>query len=177
MRILKADKTNIDDIEKIYDNIHDEEEKELANTGWVRNVYPTRQTAMDALGRNDLFIMQDQGKVVASAVINQIQVEEYQYATWKYHAKDQEVMVLHCLAVNPMEKGKGYGKAFVKFYEKYAKKYGCMTLRMDTNVINTRARKMYQELGFEEAGIVTSVFNGIPDVRLVCLEKWIDKLK
>lgn len=175
MRILKADKAKIDEIEKIYDHIHDEEERGLAATGWVRNVYPIRQTAMDALRRNDLFIIEDKGKVVASAVINQIQVEEYQNATWKHCAKDQEVMVLHCLAVDPKEKGKGYGKAFVKFYEEYAKKHGCRTLRMDTNVINTKARKMYHKLGFEEVGIVTSVFNGIPDVRLVCLEKWFDK--
>ena len=43
-------------------------------------------------------------------------------------------MVLHALAVDPLEKGKGCGRAFVAFYEDYAKQHGCTALRMDTNV-------------------------------------------
>ena len=77
-------------------------------------------------------------------------------------------MVLHALAVDPLEKGKGCGRAFVAFYEDNAKQHGCIALRMDTN---TRARNLYQWLGYEEIGIVESNFNGIPNVRLVCLEK------
>jgi len=30
---------------------------------------------------------------------------------------------------------------------------------------------LYKRLGYREAGIVPCVFNGIPDVMLVCLEK------
>lgn len=45
-------------------------------------------------------------------------------------------------------------------------------LRMDTNMINQRARKMYHNLGYQEVDIVPCVFNGIPDVQLVCLEKY-----
>ena len=64
-----------------------------------------------------------------------------------------------------------FSKAFVSFYEQYALDHGCSELRMDTNAINTRARKMYEKLGYEEVDIVPCVFNGIPDVQLVCLEK------
>ena len=80
-------------------------------------------------------------------------------------------MVLHGLAVDPLEKGRGYGRAFVSFYEDYAKTYGCTELRMDTNKLNTRARNLYQLLGYKEIGIVSCIFNGIPNVQLVCLEK------
>ena len=45
---------------------------------------------------------------------------------------------------------------------------------MDTNARNTRARKLYQKLGYEETGIVKCTFNGIPDIQLVCLEKDLD---
>ena len=85
-------------------------------------------------------------------------------------------MVLNCLAVVPSENGKGYGKAFAAFYEEYAKQHGCTVLRMDTNVMNTRARKLYQELGYTKIGIIKVVFNGIPNVRLVCLEKRLESL-
>jgi GNAT superfamily N-acetyltransferase len=67
------------------------------------------------------------------------------------------------------EAGKGYGKSFAAFYEEYAREHGCI----DTNVRNTRARHLYQKLGYKEEGIVGCVFNGIPDVQLVCMEKYL----
>lgn len=80
----------------------------------------------------------------------------------------------HTLVVDPQIAGHGYGRAFVAFYEQYAKKHGCPYLRMDTNAINTAARRFYAKLGFRESGIVGCTFNGIPGVRLVCLEKKLD---
>ena len=133
--------------------------------------YPTVKTAEAALSRDDLFVLKDNGKVTAAAIINQIQVEEYKNASWKNKTDDNKIMVLHALAVDPLEKGKGCGRAFVAFYEDYARQHGCTALRMDTNVLNTRARNLYQRLGYEGIGIVKSNFNGIPNVRLVCLEK------
>ncbi len=173
MIIRKATKNDIDSIEKIYDAIHNEEERGPAAIGWIRHIYPTRKTADDGLARGDLFALEDEGIIVAAAVINQIQVEEYRYAAWKHSAKDAEVMILHALAVDPDQKSKGYGKAFVAFYENYAKQHNCVTLRMDTNVRNTRARNLYQKLGYEEIDIVNCTFNGIPNVQLVCLEKYL----
>ena len=175
MKILRAQKSDIISIEVIYENIHDCEEKGLTTTGWIRNVYPTVKTAEDALKRNDLFVMTDGNKVVAAAIINQIQVDEYKYAEWKYAAKDNEVMVLHGLAVDPLEKGKGYGRAFVAFYEDYARQCGCVSLRMDTNVRNSRARKLYNNLGYKEVGVIECEFNGIQNVCLVCIEKYLNK--
>lgn len=174
MEIRKAQAGEIDKIELIYKHIHDEEERGAATIGWIRNVYPVRRTAEDALNREDLFVLIDEEQIVATAIINQIQVPEYVNAAWKYAADDNEVMVLHTLVVDPTEKKKGYGKAFVAFYEEYAKQHNCNELRMDTNARNERARQMYRKLGYEEVGIVECVFNGIPDVQLVCLEKHLE---
>lgn len=169
--IVKAQESDIAGIAEIYERIHDCEESGSAVIGWIRGVYPTGKTAEDALRRGDLFVMKDGGRLVASAVINQVQMDAYRHAAWKYDAKDEEVMVLHCLVVDPREKSRGCGRAFVAFYESCAKSRGCRYLRMDTNALNTRARELYRTLRYEETGIVSCVFNGIPDVRLVCLEK------
>lgn len=173
MEIRKAKEADLDRIEEIYENTHDREEKGLTTIGWIRSVYPTRATAQDALNREDLFVMIDEGQIVAAAILNQIQVAEYQDAAWKHDEKEHEVMVLHCLVVDPFANGRSYGRAFVAFYEDYAKRHGCSALRMDTNARNTRARKLYQSLGYEEIGIVGCNFNGIPNVQLVCLEKYL----
>ncbi len=171
MQFIKAEEKHIDAIEGIYSRIIDAQEQGRLTVGWQRGVYPTRQTALDALKRGDLFVCVDGGQVVAAAIINRIQVPVYAEVGWLYHAEPDEVMVLHTLVVDPLRAGRGYGTAFVAYYESYAKNNGCPVLRMDTNEKNAAARRLYARLGYREAGIVPCVFNGIKGVGLVCLEK------
>ncbi len=167
----KATKQDLDDIIKIYDEIHTAEEHGSAQIGWIRDVYPTEQTALNALQREDLFVAEEKGTVVGTAIINHTQVEEYKLGNWQFPAKDDEIMVLHTLVISPSHSGKGYGKAFVSFYETYAKEQGCVFLRMDTNAKNQAARSLYRKLGYREIGIVPCNFNGIEGISLVLLEK------
>lgn len=169
--IRKATEGDIPAVVSIYDKIHTEEENGRATIGWIRGVYPTEDTARMALDREDLFVQEDGGKIVGAAIINQTQVDAYEGGQWQYEAEAAEVMVLHTLAIDPEAARRGYGKRFVAFYEDYARKKGCKVLRMDTNCRNTRARAVYQALGYREAGIVPCVFNGIEGVELVLLEK------
>ncbi len=173
--IRKACEADILAIAGIYDRILTKEETGGATIGWVRGVYPTESFANKALAAGDLFVLEDGGKICATARINQVQVPEYRNADWRYaDVPENEIMVLHTLVVDPLCAGGGFGTAFVSFYEQYAKAHACRYLRMDTNVINKAARRFYAKLGFYESGVIGCVFNGIPDVKLVCLEKKLD---
>ena len=156
---------------RIYEHILTEQEQGRVYTGWERGVYPTAQTAMDALEREDLFVQEDGGRIVGAAIINRQQVDVYAGAPWQYPAAPEAVTVLHTLVIDPCAKGKGCGRAFVRFYEDYALRTGSPFLRMDTNAKNTGARRFYEKLGYTEVGIVPCVFNGIAGVDLVLLEK------
>ena len=172
MEIRKAALKDIPQVAAIYDRLLTQEEEGKAVIGWARGVYPTQQTALDALEAGTLFVLEQDGKIAAAAKIDQNQVPEYANAPWRYpDAPPEQVMVLHTLVVDPAFAGKGCGKQFVAFYEQYARDHGCPCLRMDTNAKNAAARRLYARLGYREAGIVPCVFNGIPDVQLVCLEK------
>lgn len=171
MNIRKAKVGDIDGIEKIYDDIHTAEESGEQTIGWIRDVYPVRATAEAALQRDDLFVMEDGGELLGTAIINKIQVDVYKDGEWEYEASDDEVCVLHTLVISPYAKDRGCGRAFVKFYEDYALQHGCHELRIDTNERNAAARAMYKKHGYKEIGIVPTVFNGIPNVMLVMLEK------
>ena len=118
-----------------------------------------------------MFVAEENGRLVATAKINQEQVPEYAEAAWTQDAPPEQVMVLHTLVVDPQAKGRGYGSCFVDFYESYALEHGCRYLRMDTNERNASARALYRNLGYREVSIVPCAFNGIPGVQLVCLEK------
>ena len=45
---------DLDQIAAIYDAIHTEEESSRATIGWIRAIYPTRQTAADAIQAGDM---------------------------------------------------------------------------------------------------------------------------
>lgn len=172
MTIRNGTLADIPQVVSIYDRVLTEEESGRTTIGWIRGVYPTERTALDALNAGTLFVMERDGAVAAAAKIDQNQVPEYVNARWTYpDAPPGQVMVLHTLVVDPLRAGMGCGTEFVRFYERYALEHGCPFLRMDTNARNAAARRLYARLGYREAGVVPCVFNGIPGVQLVCLEK------
>lgn len=169
--IRKATEKDIKDIALIYEHIHEEEKQGKITTGWIAGVYPVEDTAAKGVERGDMFVYEDEDGIKAAAVLNKIQVDVYAECKWKYDASDEEVMVIHTLVVEPEYAKGGIGREFVEYYEEYGRKNGCTVARMDTNERNMIARKFYGKLGYTEPGIVPCVFNGIPDVQLVLLEK------
>ena len=170
--IRKGREQDLPQVAAIYDHILTEEEAGRSTVGWVRGVYPTEATAREAMDKGELFVLEEDGGIIAAAKINQEQVPEYVNARWAApDAPEEEIMVLHTLVVDPLQGGKGCGTEFVRFYEDYALSHGCRFLRMDTNAKNADARSLYARLGYREADIVPCDFNGISGVQLVCLEK------
>ena len=169
--IRKAALDDLDDISAIYDAIHDSEEAGRAVIGWNRAIYPTRASGESAILAGEMYVLEEEGRVLAAAKINQKQEESYAQGTWTHEAADSEVLVLHTLVVHPEAAGRGIGTRFVAFYEECAARMACPYLRMDTNARNAAARALYKKLGYIEVSIVPCVFNGIAGVNLVLLEK------
>ena len=155
-----AEEKDIPQIAGIYDRILDRQEEGGPSTGWQRGVYPTADTAREALALGELYVLEEAGLITAAARINQEQVDVYAQCPWKY-----------ALVVDPAAAGKGCGTQFVRFYEALALEKDCPCLRMDTNEVNASARALYRRLGYREAAILPCTFNGISGVNLVCLEK------
>lgn len=162
---------DIECIAEIYDKIHTEEEQGRFTIGWKRGIYPIKDTALAALEQSELFVYEEEGCILGSAIINHTQNDVYSKGHWRYHAEGNRIMVLHTLAVNPEEGRKGVGGRFINFYESLAREKHCQVLRLDTSKTNSLARRMYAKHGYTEAGIVPCEFNGIGNVELVLLEK------
>ena len=177
MTIRKATTQDIPVIAGIYDEIHDREAAGETTTGWLRDVYPTRETAVASVARGDMFVQEDaQGRIVGTAIINRSQVDCYADGKWEYPAADNEVMVIHTLVISNKGGKRGSGHEFLRYYEGYARENGCPYLRLDTNARNASARAFYKRYGYKEIGIVPTVFNGIPGVDLVLIEKRLEDL-
>ena len=175
MKIRKAVCADIEAVAQLYADVHTAEESGQITVGWQRGIYPERSTAEAALERGDLFVQEEDGRIVGAAIINQQQVDVYAQARWQYPADDEGVMVLHTLVIAPSLSRRGYGRAFVAYYEAFARANGCRCLRMDTNARKTRARRLYRALGYREADVVPCVFQGLRNVELVLLEKEIEE--
>lgn len=169
--IRKAIPADLPAIAAIYDAIHDLEARGDIVVGWQRDVYPTADTAREAVDLGEMYVLEDRGDVVASGRINARQMPAYAQVKWRCAAPDDKVLVLHTLTVDPSRQGRGFARQFLRFYEDLARQRGCAALRIDTNARNAAARAMYQRHGYIECGVIPCTFNGIPGVSLVCLEK------
>ena len=171
LSIRLAREYDISAVTAIYDRVLREEEQGRYTIGWIRGIYPTKETTGTAIAARELFVLETEGKVIASARINHEQMPAYARVSWSVDAAQDQVMVMHTLTVDPEMNGCGAGRRFLQFYEEYALEHGSYVLRIDTNERNLNARRMYAAAGYEEKGIIPCEFNGIPDVGLVCMEK------
>lgn len=170
MLVRKAVPADIPAVTAIYGALLDREERGELSTGWTRGVYPTERRLWTRWLPGTLYVLRT-GTCCGRRKLDQNQMAQYSQCTWRHDAPPEQVLVLHTLVVDPTVKGKGYGTAFVAFYEQLARETDRPYLRIDTNARNTPARALYKKLGYTEAGIVAGTFNGIPNVQLVCLEK------
>lgn len=172
MAVRSGEERDIAAIVGIYDRILAKEEQSGSFTGWKRGVYPTGEDVRSMLADGELYVMEENGTVVAAARINHTPVPEYAQVRWAFREEDpNKVLIIHTLVVDPACAGKGYGSAFIRFYEDMGRALGCTCLRMDTNITNRPARRLYAHLGYREADVVSCVFNGLRGIQLVCLEK------
>lgn len=81
MLVRKAVPADIPAVTAIYEALLDREERGELSTGWTRGVYPTEQTALDALAAGTLYVLEDGGRVAAAAKLDQNQMAQYSQCT------------------------------------------------------------------------------------------------
>lgn len=93
MLVRKAVPADIPAVTAIYEALLDREERGELSTGWTRGVYPTEQTALDALAAGTLYVLEDGGRVAAAAKLDQNQMAQYSQCTWQHDAPPEQVLV------------------------------------------------------------------------------------
>ena len=72
--IRKAEMADLEKVVCLYEELHDAQEAGKICTNWIRGIYPSRETALAALKRDDLFVMEENGRIIGSGIINQVQL-------------------------------------------------------------------------------------------------------
>lgn len=151
MILREAVISDLDSIEKIYQEHFAHEKKYGAYTIFQEGVYPTRKIAETALQNGALHIYEEHGIILGSIISDGQQPDEYKKIDWPSKASDDKVKVIHLIIVKPSVYGKGVGSALVNYIIDNAKKQSYMAIRLDTGEQNIPAASLYKKLGFQLA--------------------------
>lgn len=169
--IRKAEHGDLGAVEQIYKDIFAYEREHGAYTVWREGIYPTGQTAADAIARGCMAVSCADGQIEGSIIMDCNPPAEYASIGWRCAAAADEVLVVHLLCVRPDRAGHGAGKALVAYAVETARRQHCKAVRLDTGLQNTPAVRLYTKMGFEVAGVSSMTIGGkIPHSGHVFLE-------
>lgn len=112
--------------------------------------YPTIDTVKKDLEEKTLYGYYENGKCLGVVCASTFQDEEYKEIKWK--STDENVIVIHRLAVSPEHQSKGIARLLMDFAEEFALKENYSSIRLDSYSQNKRALKFYENRGYQKRG-------------------------
>lgn len=149
MVIEKGTVSDIDELEQLYNNLIDHLTNTVNYPGWVKGIYPVRDTAAEGVKDEALFVIRDSGKIAGTIILRHKQEPAYLSADWHVKLADSEILVVYTFAVHPMYLKKGIGKKLLDFAEEYGRNAGVKAIRLDVYEKNAPAINLYKKCGYQ----------------------------
>jgi ribosomal protein S18 acetylase RimI-like enzyme len=115
-------------------------------------IYSDESIIKNDIVKQQLYLLEDAGKVCGIIALNEDQEPEYKNVSWKFPGK---TLVVHRLAIEPSYQQKGFAKMLMQFAHKMAKEEHYENIRLDAFIHNPAAVGLYEKLGYRKAGKVT----------------------
>lgn len=161
--IEKGTTKDIDELEKLYDDLNEYLESNINYPGWIKGIYPIRQTAINGIAKNNLFILRIDNEIAGSVILSHEPEEAYSQVTWGIEANYKDIIVIHTFAVHPNYMKNGLGRVLMDFAKRYSIEQKIKTIRLDVSIHNTPAIALYEKCGYRYVGTVDLGLN-IPDL-------------
>lgn len=152
--IEKGNVDNIDELEILYNELNDFLSDTINYPGWLKGIYPIRETAEKAISEGTLYILRKEGIIAGSIVLNHEPEEAYAQADWGIESEYQDILVIHTLVVHPKFLNQGIGRQLMMFAKEVAFSSGIKALRLDVSKDNIPAIRLYNALGYTYIGTV-----------------------
>lgn len=171
--LRKATASDISRIAAIYDEVIDFQKLNGGYMSWIKGVYPTKQTASDALSLDRLYAFEKDGCIVGSVILDCEQPSEYSKVNWATKSDSRKALVIHTLCVAPDYMGIGIATEMLSFAKELATSLNCSSMRLATNSKNSGAIHLYEKNGFSIIGYDKVLLDGKIECPRQCFMEFI----
>lgn len=145
---------DINELENVYNDLNDHLQLGINYPGWLKGVYPVRETAEIGIREGNLFTLKIEGKIAGSVILNHKQEKAYNQVNWGVDADDSQIMVIQTLVVHPHFMKQGISRKLMDFSKKYALSKEAKSIRLDVAIQNIPAISLYEKCGYNYIGTV-----------------------
>ena len=149
-------KTTINDIKNVMEIISEAQEyfKRNGIDQW-QNGYPNSDTIYDDIKNNSSYVLEDESKIVATAMLSFEEDKTYKNIYEGKWLRDiGEYAVIHRIAVSEKIKGKGTAAKIIKLIEEKCKEKNIKSIKIDTHKDNISMQRLLEKSGFKYCGII-----------------------
>ncbi len=154
MNIRKGTPEDIDELEALYNELNDYLEVNINYPGWIKHIYPVRETAEEGIEAGNLYVAEAGAKIAGSVILSHEPESAYDQVKWGIDADYRDIVVIRTLVVHPLFMSEGIGVELMTFAEKYARQKKMKAIRLDVSVGNLAAISLYEKLGYKYIGTV-----------------------
>lgn len=119
---------------------------------WSDGKHPAPDGIRAFIAEGSMYLYEEGNVIIGATGVTMYQGEDYHAITWSRDVADEEVAVIHMLAVTPDRQGEGIGAEMVRSAIRLAQELGMKAVRLDALASNTPAHRLYERLGFEYRG-------------------------
>lgn len=113
--------------------------------------YPNTMVLTHDIMKEQAFIYEEQGELLAYMVLNEQCDEEYNDLNWN---TTTPFLVIHRLYVKPTAQGQGISSKMIQYAEQYAVENKYQSIRFDAFSLNKTAHAVYLKKGYQIVGTV-----------------------
>ena len=142
MRLELATQNDFDAIIAFYDDVTERTPEMATYARWSKGKHPTIEGIRAYIDEGSMYIYHERGVIVGAMAVTMYQGEDYHAIDWSQQVADDEVAVIHILAVSPDAQGKGIGSEMIREAIRLAQNNGMQTIRLDALASNTPAHTL-----------------------------------
>jgi ribosomal protein S18 acetylase RimI-like enzyme len=152
MKLELATQNDYDAIIAFYDDVTERTPEMATYARWSKGKHPTVEGIKAYIDERSMFLYRANSVIVGAMAVTMYQGEDYHAIDWAQQVPDDQVAVIHILAVSTGVQGKGIGSEMIREAIRLAQNKGMQAIRLDALASNTPAHRLYERLGFEYRG-------------------------
>ena len=144
MRLDVAIQNDFDAIIAFYDDVTERTPEMATYARWSKGKHPTVEGIRAYINEGSMYLYRENDTIIGAMAVTMYQGEDYHAINWTEQVADDQVAVIHILAVSPDAQGCGIGSEMIR--------EAIRAIRLDALASNTPAHRLYERLDFEYRG-------------------------